>query len=649
VSTLSIARWIALGALFLIPLTPLVVSSSLFFPFITGKAFFFRILVEVAFGAWLVLALVDRRYRPRFSWIEVSVLAFVGWMFIANLFAVNVEKAFWSNFERMEGWILLAHLAGLFLVASSVLRVSEKWRAWFLTNLGVSLIVLGYAFLQATGQAAIHQGSVRIDASFGNSIYLAVYLLFNTFIAGWLAFTEKQVWLKWSLLALAAINIPFIFLTQTRGTIIALVGALGLAALLTVLFSGKTARRVAAGGLVALLLVVGGFIALRDSDVVRQSDLWGRIASISLSDGEVRFALWGMAWEGFLERPIVGWGQEGFNYVFNKYYDPSLYAQEPWFDRAHNAFVDWLTAGGAPAFLLYIALFLVAIITLWSNTTLPRAERIALTCVIAGYAVHNFFVFDNLYSYVYFFAILALIDSQVSRPVGDAKGAVPVASGALTLPVVAALTVVLIYIVNVPALRTASSLIDALSSQPGGIQTNAQVFTSLAETAPLGARQEVREQLVNFSLQALSRPDVPTDLKLQIGSLAINEMKKQVEEHPLDARQHLQLSIAYRAVGSLEGMLASIRDAKELSPRKQQIFIQEGIVLIELGRLQEGQAVLNEAYALDVRSSESAKYAALGNLIAGDRQQAEEILVAHPEVREEVEMIISQLSAASAQ
>jgi hypothetical protein len=363
----------------------------------------------------------------------------------------------------------------------------------------------------------------------------------------------------------------------------------------------------------------------------------------------VRFALWGMAWEGFLERPIVGWGQEGFNYVFNKYYDPSLYAQEPWFDRAHNAFVDWLTAGGAPAFLLYIALFLVAIITLWSNTTLPRAERIALTCVIAGYAVHNFFVFDNLYSYVYFFAILALIDSQVSRPVGDAKGAVPVASGALTLPVVAALTVVLIYIVNVPALRTASSLIDALSSQPGGIQTNAQVFTSLAETAPLGARQEVREQLVNFSLQALSRPDVLTDLKLQIGSLAINEMKKQVEEHPLDARQHLQLSIAYRAVGSLEGMLASIRDAKELSPRKQQIFIQEGIVLIELGRLQEGQAVLNEAYALDVRSSESAKYAALGNLIAGDRQQAEEILVAHPEVREEVEMIISQLSAASAQ
>ncbi len=39
-----------------------------------------------------------------------------------------------------------------------------------------------------------------------------------------------------------------------------------------------------------------------------------------------------------------------------------------------------------------------------------------LTAALAGYAVHDMFVFDNLYSYVYLFAILALIDSQVARP-----------------------------------------------------------------------------------------------------------------------------------------------------------------------------------------------------------------------------------------
>ncbi|MCR4333522.1 MAG: hypothetical protein NUV60_00655, partial [Patescibacteria group bacterium] len=119
----SIARWVALGALFLIPFTPLIVANTYFFPFITGKAFYFRILVEVVVAAWVVLALLDKEYRPRFSWIGAAVLAFVVWMFVADAFALNATKAFWSNFERMEGWVLLAHLLGLFYAAGAVLRV----------------------------------------------------------------------------------------------------------------------------------------------------------------------------------------------------------------------------------------------------------------------------------------------------------------------------------------------------------------------------------------------------------------------------------------------------------------------------------------------------------------------------------------------
>ena len=75
-----------------------------------------------------------------------------------------------------------------------------------------------------------------------------------------------------------------------------------------------------------------------------------------------------MAIKGFKEKPILGWGQEGFNYVFNKYYDPALYPYEPWYDRAHNAFLDWLMAGGLPAFLLYLALFVTAIVALWRSS-----------------------------------------------------------------------------------------------------------------------------------------------------------------------------------------------------------------------------------------------------------------------------------------
>src|SRR3989344_2193570 len=235
----SPARWVALGALFLLPLTPLIVANSYFFPFITGKAFYLRTLIEIAVGAWVVLALLDKEYRPRFSWIGASVVGFVLWMFVADAFAINATKAFWSNFERMEGWVLLVHLLGLFFAASAVLRVEKKWRAWFLTSLGVSVVLVGYALLQLNGTLTIHQGSTRIDASLGNSAYFAIYLLFSVFVALWLALTEKYSWLKWSLIALASVEAVLIFFTETRGTIIGLVLALALAALLTALTAGK--------------------------------------------------------------------------------------------------------------------------------------------------------------------------------------------------------------------------------------------------------------------------------------------------------------------------------------------------------------------------------------------------------------------------
>src|SRR3989338_6124912 len=209
------ARWVALGALFLLPFTPLIVANSYFFPFITGKAFYLRILIEIAVAGWVVLALLDKEYRPRFSWIGASVLGFVIWMFVADAFAPNALKAFWSNFERMEGWVLLVHLLGFFFAASAILRVEKKWRAWFLTSLGVSVAIVVYSLLQLSGTLAINQGSTRIDASLGNSAYLAIYFLFSVFIALWLALTESHPWLKWSLIALAVIEVVLIFFTET--------------------------------------------------------------------------------------------------------------------------------------------------------------------------------------------------------------------------------------------------------------------------------------------------------------------------------------------------------------------------------------------------------------------------------------------------
>ena len=625
-----VARWVALLALFLITITPLLIADNYFFPFITGKAFFFRIIVEIAVCAWVVLAFLDKEYRPRFSWAGVVVVSFVAWMFIADLFSPNVAKAFWSNFERMEGWVLLVHLLGLFFAMSAVLRVEKKWRAWFLTSLGASLVVSGYALLQLNGTLAIHQGSTRIDATLGNSAYLAIYFLFNVFIACWLAFSEKRAWLKWLLFAVAVLEAVLLLFTETRGTILGFVGALALASLLAACIAGRRARYSAISIFVAILVFVGGFYLARNSSFVQHNDVLQRVASISLNDGQTRFTIWHMAFEGVLERPVVGWGQEGFNYVFNKYYEPSLYAQEQWFDRAHNAFIDWLSAGGVPAFLLYLALFGAGFLLLWRSPDFSHTERILLSAALFGYAVHNFFVFDNLYSYVYFFAILAFIDSRVGRPLTrleETPELSPDLGVIYAFPIAAVAACALILSVNVPGMRVAGSLIVALTpSSSGDPASNIALFQDIA-AHPSFAAQEVREQLVSFAANLVQNPSISTTEKEQAASLAVAEMKKQVAAYPNDAREHLELSYIYAAVGDSADALSEIKTASALSPKKEEIWIQEGATEWDLGDAKAAQADFNTAYTLGGPQFTSlALYAAAGDIAVGDKTTADQIL-----------------------
>src|SRR3989344_1833509 len=182
----KILRVIVLGGVFVLPFIVFIVASSLFFPFITGKNFAFRIIVEVMVGAWLALALVNPVYRPRRSWLLGAFALFVFVVAVADALGAYPFKSFWSNFERMDGCVTLAHLLLLLVVAVSVLNTEKLWRTFWQVSLIVSVVVALYGFLQIAGSLALGQGgsgglTSRIDATFGNPIYLAVYMLFHVF------------------------------------------------------------------------------------------------------------------------------------------------------------------------------------------------------------------------------------------------------------------------------------------------------------------------------------------------------------------------------------------------------------------------------------------------------------------------------------
>src|SRR3989344_9358696 len=160
--------WLIVGGLFLLPLTPHIVSTSLLFPFIAGKAFFFRIIVEIIFGAWILLALFEPKYRPRRSALLIVLTAWFALITLAGLVGPNFYHSFWSNFERMEGIVSYLHLLAYFIILISVLKTEKLWWWFFHLSLAVSFVIgclaIGQLFRAGVG--------TRLDTTFGNPIYL---------------------------------------------------------------------------------------------------------------------------------------------------------------------------------------------------------------------------------------------------------------------------------------------------------------------------------------------------------------------------------------------------------------------------------------------------------------------------------------------
>ena len=356
---------------------PMVVSSSLFFPFITGKNFGFRIIVEIVLALWLILALRDPAYRPKKTLLFGLVTALLVVLAFATAYAIDPYRAFWSNQERMEGLISFLHLFAYFVVLTSVLKTERAWFWFWHTSIGVSVMVGIHGLLQLAGKAEIHQSSARLDASLGNASYLAVYMLVHIFITAiYLRRRVKEksgngVWYFYlPIIVLQFINLYY---TATRGSLLGFFGGAFLTALLVAVFErqSKRVRKGAIGALALMILFIGFFLAFKDSGFIKNNPVLGRFSDISVTSGSTnaRFLIWNMSWQGFKEHPVLGWGPDNYMFLFNKYYNPKMYAQEQWFDRSHNVFFDWLISAGVLGLGLYLSLFVIALYYLWKKIT----------------------------------------------------------------------------------------------------------------------------------------------------------------------------------------------------------------------------------------------------------------------------------------
>jgi O-antigen ligase/tetratricopeptide (TPR) repeat protein len=414
--------WIKILLLF-IPFLPLYVSTYVYFPYIAGKNFIFRIIVELAAVLWLVLIGFNKEYRPQNSRMVLSILAFTFIVGLADLMGVNPYKSFWSNYERMEGYITLLHLALYFIILKSIIRARKDWSVFLNLILIAGTFTGLYAiYPQASASIApryIIEYGTRISGTVGNPPFLASYLLLVVSIGLIILVRTQKTSLKVFYLCCILLNLAAIYLTASRGAILAF--AIGIAVLFvfylfkqSIKSSDMVLKKIVVFFLVLLVVSAVFIVLFRDADLIRENSVLSRFVSIS-SDGavETRFKVWKMAWEGIKARPILGWGQENFLVLYTIVPIPFA-ATHAWVDRAHNILIHWLVNAGLLGLVSYLAVFgsaIFAVLGAVRKNVIHKDVAVVIITALIVYFVQNLFSFDTINTYIVFFSLLAYIDS----------------------------------------------------------------------------------------------------------------------------------------------------------------------------------------------------------------------------------------------
>ena len=569
---LKIIQW----SVYLVLFTPLIISGRFFFPYVGPKSLYFMALTEIMFTAYVFLALSCPRYRPRSNVLFLSLILFVGFVILSSVFGADFSYSFWSKFERMTGLLMWFHLLAFFIVISSVFNKREDWYKIF----GISILVaslIGLISLFVRVGPSDLKVSMRGGATIGNSSFLATYLLFNVFLALYLCLKTRNNFRTYSL-GTSVLLVLALLLSTGRAAIVSFFGGLILLFFLYLSFVPKKSclNNIGKVSLIASILVffILLFLLFQPGSVVQQE--------FTKRAGVDRVIVWDMAWKGWQEKPLFGWGPENFNLVFTKYFNPCLPSSkcggEMWFDRAHNIILDTLITVGIFGFLGYLGIFASAFYVLWRRYFKEKLDFWTagiFSVVLVAYFVQNLTVFDMINSYMMWFLILGFIAFITQDQESNYKKEVGFSQKKYITVVILICFVFSFNKFIIQPLKTDYYVIKAI--QTNDIEQKMVFHKKALETSPVG-RYQIRgffvDQLSRFVQSGKAQYVSKEKLKEDLDFLA-QELEKSIKESPLDFRSYLRLGQLYNLYAVIDSSKVSraqqvLEKAIELSPSNQQ-------------------------------------------------------------------------------
>ncbi|HLC44658.1 MAG TPA: O-antigen ligase family protein [Patescibacteria group bacterium] len=546
--------WLVYLAIGLSLTTPLFMGNGFFFPFITTKVLWFRILVEVMVLAYLVLLALSDAYRPRLNKTTIIFTLFVAWVVLSSALGHSWNISFWGNIERGEGLMLWLHGWAFFVVLASVVRSEKAWKGLFDISLGIAVLISLFAAGQALGLGVLlNTSGSRADATFGNAAFLAAYILFHIAFATYLFMARASKPLRIYYGGLFALFVWVLVATETRGAILGFAAGLATVAALYIWINRGNRRvmRLGLGAIVGLLVVGGGLFLSRNQPWIQNSAKLRRIVNVSFSEttAQTRVATWKAAWKGWTESPrnfIFGVGLENFGDVFDKYFPPTIYqdaGSQVWFDRAHNLIFDRGTTTGIVGLLLYLAFLfypVYASLKRASQNSVQRHASIVFAGLAVAFLIQDLFVFESITTYAILFFTWAYYASILAASDSERTVAVPRLTGIAMAVIYAAAFIPILWYVNLlPASANRAAAVAGHSNpQEDDFFTVVDRYKRSIEPDTYG-RQEYRVQFIDFVGQQLANAGEVIGQVKPVLAYTDEQADEQLMEYPDKTKNYL--------------------------------------------------------------------------------------------------------------
>lgn len=596
-------------------------------------------------GAYILLLITSyKEFRPRFQVLNIAVLLFFVSLFLSTFFGVDWYSSMWDSHERMLGLFTLSHYIVFYFILSSVFKEKEDWRtfSWGFLICGLIVMLVGVA-QKISPQLLLNNNSPRVIGTLGNAIYVAGLGLFMSYLGYIVGLQETISWKKKTAFAIGLMGLLGIFLSGTRGTLLAFFISLGLMLVLYFIFLKEHRKiRITIGAIIASgIILLGTLYAFRTTSFVSNIPALGRLlnTAISADTADTRIMAWSIAYESWKDHPVFGWGPNNYYYAFNQYYKPQFLlhgASETWFDNAHNVVMNTLATQGMFGLISYVFLFAAGIFVLvrgYRRGTVNIHIMVAGVAFLLGHFIHNIFVFENPTSYVYFYFFLAFIcmitreqSEEIKEKTSLKKVSLPV------IAIVSVLTFVFVFKTDINTGRANATVLKSIQYLYNGDINSGIDFYNKALTFGSPHIGDIRADFLRSSTQMVDQmyrskqrsPDLD-----KLFRLGFAEGKKNLEFRSRDIRNNLMLAqaslIGDRLFAGEPSLVPEaeqyVKDVITLSPKRQQAYYILATLEQSQGKTQEAIDHLKYTITLEPKVSEG--YIRLGILYVQTGRLAE--------------------------